>query len=174
MPLTLVKEDGSGLGNANSYANVADGDAYHDAHLYAATWTAAVTSTKEKALVMATRLIDANYLFRGQAILGTQALMWPRRGAVDPDVRGGEMYYPENAVPPDLVKATCETARELIAQNRTADPEGEGLSEVQIVGALRVGFDKKDRRPIIPKAAQLHLSKLGSFIDRVSGRLVRA
>lgn len=33
MALTLVKEDGSGLASANSYASVADGDAYHDGHL---------------------------------------------------------------------------------------------------------------------------------------------
>jgi len=173
MPLTLIKEDGTGLANANSYANVADGDAYHDAHLYAATWTAAITATKEKALVMATRLIDANYLFHGQAILSTQALMWPRWGADDPDMRGGEAFYPDNAIPSALVKATCEVARELILQNRTADPDGEGLRDVALVGALRVTFDKTDRRPIIPRTAQLHLSKLGSFIDRTSGRLIR-
>ena len=35
MPLVLVKEDGSGLTAANSYASVADGDAYHLGHLYA-------------------------------------------------------------------------------------------------------------------------------------------
>ena len=35
MALTLVKETGAGLSNANSYANAADGDAYHDGHLYA-------------------------------------------------------------------------------------------------------------------------------------------
>ena len=39
MSLTLIKEDGSGLANANSYASAADGDAYHDGHFYASTWT---------------------------------------------------------------------------------------------------------------------------------------
>ena len=29
MPLTLIKEDGTGKADANAYANVADGDAYH-------------------------------------------------------------------------------------------------------------------------------------------------
>ena len=40
MSLTLIKEDGTGKADANSYASVADGDAYHDGHLYATAWTA--------------------------------------------------------------------------------------------------------------------------------------
>jgi hypothetical protein len=35
MALVLLKEDGSGLAGANTYAVVADGDAYHEGHLYA-------------------------------------------------------------------------------------------------------------------------------------------
>ena len=42
MALTLIKEDGTGKADANAYANVADGDAYHDGHLYATAWTARV------------------------------------------------------------------------------------------------------------------------------------
>jgi hypothetical protein len=56
LALTLIKEDGTGKVDANSYADVTDGDAYHDGHLYASAWTAAATANKEKALVMATRL----------------------------------------------------------------------------------------------------------------------
>ena len=65
MSLTLIKEDGSGLATANSYASAVDGDTYHDGHCYASTWTSATTANKEKALVMATRLIDASYQFNG-------------------------------------------------------------------------------------------------------------
>ena len=57
--LTLVKEDGTGKSDANSYASVADADAYHEGHLYASAWTGATTADKEKALVMATRLRTA-------------------------------------------------------------------------------------------------------------------
>ena len=39
MALTLIKETGAGLVDANSYASAADGDAYHDGHLYATAWT---------------------------------------------------------------------------------------------------------------------------------------
>ena len=65
MALTLIKEDGTGKVDANAYANAADGDAYHDGHLYATAWTAATLANKEKALVMATRLIDAEFQFNG-------------------------------------------------------------------------------------------------------------
>jgi hypothetical protein len=174
MPLTLIKEDGSGKADANSYASVADADSYHDGHLYVTTWTSAVTATKEKALVMATRLIDAHILFNGHMLRTTQALMWPRVGARDPDARGGEEFFADNVLPADLVKAVCETARELIAQDRTGTPDGEGIKDISLVGSLRVTFDKADRRPILSRTAQLYLSRLGSLIDRASGRLVRA
>jgi hypothetical protein len=173
MPLTLIKEDGTGKSDANSYASVAEADGYHDGHLYATTWTSAVTTTKEKALVMATRLIDANMLFKGHMLRSTQALMWPRVGARDPDARGGEEFFADDAIPADLLKAVYETARELIAQDRTSTPDGEGIKDISLVGSLRVTFDKTDRRPILTTIAQLHLSRLGSLIDRASGRLRR-
>ena len=81
MALTLIKEDGTGKVDANSYATAADGDAYHDGHLYATAWTGATLANKEKALVMATRLIDGEYQFqrlqaqrRPGAAMATRAL----------------------------------------------------------------------------------------------------
>ena len=65
MPLTLIKETGAGLVDANSYADVADGNAYHDGHLYATAWTGASDDQKAVALVMASRLIDAEWQFNG-------------------------------------------------------------------------------------------------------------
>src|SRR5690348_9503560 len=85
MALTLVKEDGTGRTDANSYASAADGDAYHDGHLYATAWTAASTGNKEKALVFATRLIDSQMQFNGFRANGGQALQWPRVNCPDPD-----------------------------------------------------------------------------------------
>ena len=89
MPLTLIKETGAGLSDANSYATAADGDTYHDGHLYATSWTAATTGSKEKALVMATRLIDGLFQFSGFKRMSTQALQWPRRECRDPDIENG-------------------------------------------------------------------------------------
>ena len=85
MSITLVKEDGTGLANANAYASAADGDAYHAGHLYATAWTGATDDQKAAALVMATRLIDGQYQFNGLRSQSGQALQWPRVNCPDPD-----------------------------------------------------------------------------------------
>src|SRR5436190_13800581 len=140
MALTLVKEDGNGVANANSYADANDGDAYHEGHLYATAWTAATTANKEKALVFATRLIDSQFQFNGWRSNDEQALQWPRDHCPDPDrglsvaivlrLRGGN-FVDIDVVPKAIADATCEMARELLLANRTAAPAGEGIDSVQ-------------------------------------------
>ncbi|MCI0744038.1 MAG: hypothetical protein L0Y58_01410 [Verrucomicrobia subdivision 3 bacterium] len=173
MPLTLIKETGSGLPDANSYASVADADSFHDGHLYATTWTSATTANKEKALVLATRLIDASYQFNGSKTKVTQALQWPREGAIDPDRKTLQFsalsnvfgpFFESDQVPKALLDATCEMAREVLFADRTDSPDGEGILQLSLVGALTVIFDKKDRRPVISHLAQSILSKLGTLI----------
>jgi hypothetical protein len=184
MPLVLIKEDGSGLANANSYADVAEADAFHEAHLYATDWTGASAGNKAAALVFATRLIDAHYQFRGFKAHDTQALQWPREFARDDDALrvsgvGGLMsrseYFESDSIPKVLRDATIETARELIKADRTENPDGEGLTSLSLTGTLSMTFDKRDRRPVIPHVAQAMLSKLGEYLNRSGGmaRLVR-
>ena len=172
MALTLIKEDGTGKVDANSYANAADGDAYHDGHLYATAWTAATLANKEKALVMATRLIDAEYQFNGVKANDGQALQWPREDCQDPD---GSDVLASNIVPRVVLDATCEMARELLVADRTAAPLGEGL-RYENIGTTQTGFDKSDTRPVISHVAQAMLAKLGAVIKSRSGavRLIRA
>jgi hypothetical protein len=185
MPLVLIKEDGSGLANANSYADVAEGDAFHEAHLYATDWTNANGTTKTAALVMATRLIDAHYQFRGFKAHDAQALQWPREFARDDDalhnrvflsLASRDEFFANNIVPTFLRDATIETARELIKADRTESPDGEGLATMALTGTLSLTFDKKDRPPVIPHVAQAMLSRLGEYHNRSSGtvRLIRA
>jgi hypothetical protein len=183
MPLTLIKETGDGLVDANSYAAVADGGAYHDGHLYAAAWTAADAATQAAALVMATRLIDTLFQFKGFRRLSTQALQWPRRWVRDPDNDSGSVffglpggpYFDETKVPKLVVDATCELARELIEQDRTDDPEDEGLKSIAVEGAVNLEFNAATRRPVATAVVQAMLSKVGDYIGGRSGmaRLVR-
>jgi hypothetical protein len=172
MPLTLIKEDGTGKPDANAYANAADGDAYHDGHLYATAWTAATLANREKALVMATRLIDAEFQFAGWKAVAGQALQWPRASCLDPD---GTEDLPMEAVPQAVADATCELARELLVTDRTAAPEGEGL-KYDNTGTTQKGYDKTDRRPVISRVAQALLAKYGGLLKSRSGavRLTRA
>lgn len=172
MALTLIKEDGTGQTDANSYASAADGDAYHDGHLYASAWTAATTGNKEKALVLAPRLIDSQFQFDGAKGKSTQALQWPREDCPDPDGAGDSMA--SDAVPKAVVDASCEMARELLIVDRTAAPAGEGL-RYENVGTTQTGYDKKDTRAVISHVAQAMLAKFGTLINSRSGavRLVR-
>jgi hypothetical protein len=184
MALVLVKEDGTGLANANAYANAADGDAYHDGHLYASAWTAATTGSKEKALVMATRLIDAQFQFNGFKRATSQVLQWPRRLCPDPDNTDGVIagllllrgpYLDETKVPSVVANAACEMARELLKADRTDDPDGEGLRSLRIEGALKLDFDAKDRQPPVTRLVQTMLGKFGEYLGQQNGmaKLVR-
>jgi hypothetical protein len=185
MALVLVKEDGSGKADANTYALAADGDAYHDGHLYASAWTAAATGSKEKALAMATRIIDALFRFNGFKRMATQALQWPRRECRDPDAENGIVpglllirgpFLDETKVPALVVQATCELARELLEADRTDNPMGGGLRSIRIEGALKIDFDPKDKQPPVTRLVQSILEKFGEYRGHGSGmaRLVRS
>jgi hypothetical protein len=171
MALTLIKETGAGLANANAYADVADGDAYHAGHLYASAWTAATADQKAVALVMASRLIDCEVQFVGVKAVAGQALQWPRLDWEDRDT--GETMD-DATLPLALAWAACELARELLITDRTASPAGEGLS-YQNNGSIQTGYDKTDTRPIIPSVVQALLAKYGALIKAKSGavKLVR-
>ena len=171
--MPLIKEDGTGLPNANSYANVADADAYHADHLYATTWTSATTTNKEKALAMATRFIDQSFQFNGLKLKPTQSLQWPRVRADDPDIG---LDFPSDALPPDLVRACCELAREVILVDRSKERAGIGLTQLSITGATHFIYDKKDKARLLTEPVQLFLKKLGQSLEHTSGsaRIQRA
>ena len=198
MALTLIKEDGTGRTDANSYATAAEADSYFEAHLYASAWTAATAATKAAALVMATRLVDSQYQFYGYRAHDAQALQWPRERCPDPDrnlVTSTTMspvltnFVPSTAVPQPVAAAVWEMARELLIVDRTAAPAGEGLDTVTTAHATHAAtgtgsdstssttkYNKSDTRPIISRVAQAMLSKYGALIVGGSGsvQLVRA
>jgi hypothetical protein len=178
MALTLIKEDGTGKVDANSYADVADGDAYFDGHLYATQWTSATQANKEKALVFATRLIDAERQFKGVKTTDAQALQWPRSDCPDPDAAaesGSAAVLASDQVPPAVVKATCELAKELLIQDRTTAPPGEGLI-AQWTDTSGTKYSKSDKRPVLSYLVQSLLAKYGVSVRRGGSmtRLVRA
>ena len=178
MPLTLIKEDGTGRADANSYANVTDGDAYHAGHLYATAWTGATADNKAAALVMASRVIDAEFQFNGVKTSAAQALQWPRSDCRDPDAvatSGGSGVVASNVVPKAILDATCELARELLTLDRTAAPPGEGIASDWTSTAGKK-YSKTDVRPILPRLVLSLLSKHGAPVCRGGWgvKLVRA
>jgi len=103
---------------SNSYATVAESDAYHDARLHSDDWTSASTATKTVALIMATRTMDALFEWAAWPTTTTQVLQWPRNAVPR---RGGLTYVGNMEIPPELKNATAELARLLIVEDRTAD-----------------------------------------------------
>jgi hypothetical protein len=177
MSLTLIKETGAGLVDANSYADVADGNAYHDGHLYATAWTGASDDQKAVALVMASRLVDAEYQFNGTRTNAVQGLQWPRARCPEPDAIHVPLqvllpipsdFVRFDSVPKAVVQAACEMARELLIADRTAAPAGEGLKYYNNAG-VQTGYDKTDRRPVLSRVAMVMLAKYGVPMSATSG-----
>lgn len=174
MPLTLVLETGAGLTNSNTYVSVAECDAYHDAQLRATDWTGASAGDKDKAVAMATRMIDAEMDFFGWKSKETQALQWPRALARNPDVYGGYIgvpiqtagtYFDSATIPKALKDATCEFARVLLAEDRTRNPDSEGLKSVAIYQGISVVFDPATVQPVLHRIVTAMLSALGDPKD---------
>lgn len=169
MAITLVVEDGTGKSNANSYASIANGDAYHDAHLYATDWTGATDATKDKALAMATRQLDEKFRWDGTKESETNALQWPRHGTTD---RGG-WAIDSDEIPQDLINATAELARLLIGTDRTAESDTKGYSELK-VASLMMKIDKSDVPNVMSDTVTAMVSPFGSSTESGRLNLVRA
>lgn len=174
MAWTFTVEDGTGLANSNSYVSVAACDDYHAAHLYATDWTGATNDRKQAALGMATRLIDAEFDFVGWKTKDSQALQWPRGLARNPDVFDGAVgmplgmagrYFPYDQVPVEVKNATCELARLLLAEDRTRNPDGEGVKSLKIYKGVEVEFNTTTMQPVIHRVVAAMLSKLGTPKD---------
>lgn len=97
-----------GDATADSYASVAQADAWHAGRGNAA-WEALTEAEKETALRRATTWIDATYGSRFGALPvypRVQALAWPRTGVTDAD----GYAVPHDAIPVEIVRATAEAA----------------------------------------------------------------
>jgi hypothetical protein len=119
-----------GAANADSYATVAEADAYFGAHLYYTGWTAAVNDTKERALKTGTRLLDSYFKWLGIRTYPVQALGFPRTGLF----RDTTIAVDSTTIPPEIRHATVEFAQWLIANNPYAENEivVQGITEIKV------------------------------------------
>lgn len=130
MSLVIV-EDGTGIRDANAYADLAAADAYLVARgIWTATPTvtteatddtpptsgpdASVVAAKEAAIIRAADAL-AVLKWRGEARFPLSLMAWPRVGV---EVNGVEV--PIDAVPPAVIRANIELAA--LIYNGTADP----------------------------------------------------
>ena len=138
--MALIVENGSGLSNAESYASVAECDAYHLARGNTA-WTG-TTDQKEIALRLATQAIEVEYVGRwlGQRINQDMSLSWPRNAVYDSD----DYYISASVVPQRIKDATCELALRQV-QGDTLVPDisepGDIEAESVTVGPISVSTE---------------------------------
>jgi hypothetical protein len=66
---------------ANSYASVAEADAYNAARPFGTAWASLTTEAKEGALQYAAILLDSTFIWTGVATANPgQVMGWPRNG----------------------------------------------------------------------------------------------
>jgi len=138
--MSLVTTAGSA--SADSYAALADADAYFSAR-GVTTWTGTDT-VKENALRRATTYLDNQYRNRwvGRRFAETQALAWPRSDGEFPlyDVDWWQISY--TTLPVQVQHATMEAAL-LVITDVTLEPRLERGGAIKSIGK-RVGPLSKD------------------------------
>jgi hypothetical protein len=124
--------------SANSYVTLAAADAYFETVPDSTTWTDKSTDAKNRALISATRWIDA-LSFYGDRCSETQALKWPRE---DYKVDGIELAC--TLIPEPIKIATYELARALANDTDaiTGSTGTTGIYDEVELGELKVKYNK--------------------------------
>lgn len=155
--MALIVEDGTGKGDANSYASIAEIEAYFSQHLYATAWDAATTPQKEASAIMAARWLTVAIKWDGYRVSSIlQSLSWPRYEAWTLDHK----YIASDIVPTEVKNAQAELSQGFLESNVVADPDDYGIKKVK-VDTIEVEFDKLDRKPFIVKSVIDLLDGLG-------------
>jgi hypothetical protein len=167
-----------GASNANSFATVAEGDLYCDARLNASAWTDEPDDDqKARALISATRELNT-LAYRGYTVTDTQALLWPRGYATDPD-SPILADFDTDVVPQRVIDATCELALEYLKAG-TSDPSAldptQGVIE-KTIGPLTTRWADPytrpqtvvERYPLVEKLIKPLLIVQGNSVPLVRG-----
>lgn len=126
----------------NSYIDADGADDYFDDRLYADEWIGADAGDKEKALLMARRVLDQQP-FAGTLSDPDQMLAWPRTGVygADPDT-----------VPQAVIDAQCELALAFLREDLTADDGTRGVRRLK-AGSVEIEYDGRAPAKRLPDAA---------------------
>jgi hypothetical protein len=132
-----------GGASANSYVTLADADAYFETTPDSGTWTDKTNDQKNRALISATRWIDA-LSFYGARCGTTQALKWPRE---DYTVDGIDLAC--TLIPVGIEIATYELARALANDTDaiTGSTGTTGIYDQVELGELKVKYKASSMTP---------------------------
>jgi len=169
--MSLIVETGAGLPDADSYADVAEADAYINKWHDPTQWIEAGAMAQERSLRRATRFIDA-HRFLGWRLNNAQALDWPRDnvGYVD-----GQYINPGD-IPAAIKRATIEAAlREIVGDSLLPDHDGGTIKRLsEEVGPIKT--ETEFERPRGPaRQVQTIQALLAPYLESSgSRRLARA
>lgn len=175
--------DTPGSSSANSYASLDFAESYFETRLGSSAWTSETDEDKQiAALIQATRVLDATFNWNGWIATDTQALRWPREGAVNYDQAFGPnsmydfdstltAYFPNDEVPLQIKNATCELAIWLL-ENGGYSGAVNDLDSVR-VGPIRIDFNNNVSNYAIPNTVMEMLTHMGTFIGTVGGSAMR-
>jgi len=152
----------AGAATANSYASVAEADAYLAVRGDTSAWTALATGAKELKLQWAALYLDT-LTFVGTKETQAQALAWPRYGVTDRD------GYTVLDVPAALKNAQAELAFQLISNDWTQGIDSV-TNETLKVGSIDLG--RESYRPF-PSAVVNLLRPFLAYAPGSGGRLIR-
>ncbi len=129
--------------SANSYVTLAAANTYFETVPDPATWSDKTDDQKNRALISATRWIDA-LSFYGDRCTTTQALKWPRE---DFEVDGIELVC--TVIPTEIKVATYELARALANDTDaiTGSTGITGLYDQVELGELKVKYKSSSTTP---------------------------
>ena len=124
--------------SANSYVTLAGANTYFETVPDSSTWTSKTDDQKNRALISATRWIDA-LSFYGDRCTKTQALKWPRK---DYKVDGIDLAC--TLIPEPIKAATYELARALANDTDaiTGTTGTTGIYDEVELGELKVKYNK--------------------------------
>lgn len=154
--MALIIETGQAGSDSESYASVADADAYHAAR-GATNWATLTTTEKEQALRRSTDHIGQAYRprWKGYRVTTTQALDWPRHDVLREDAGS---HYPSDAIPAELRNACALLA--LKAAGGDLAPDIEPLATREKVGPIEVEREPGSRQTVRYQAIDKLLAPL--------------
>lgn len=148
--MALTKEDGTGLGSAQTYADITELRTF--AGLRGRDLTGEADATLEAALVRAMDYLEGKRdRYKGTKASEAQALQWPRSGAYG--ISMPDAIFPADEIPRELINAQIQAAIEALdadlQPNIQANQSGPVVEE-RVEGAVTVKYAAPTRQNFTP------------------------
>ncbi|MCA1800051.1 MAG: hypothetical protein LC687_05455 [Actinobacteria bacterium] len=122
--------------SANSYVDITYADSFVAESIGLNNWPDD-TATKEAALIQATRLLDASFMWYGDKTVESQALDWPRDFIVDKN----NDDVPEDIIPKVIKDGVCQLANNLLALG--GEPKPSQVADSVNIGPIKLGLENQ-------------------------------